>query len=378
MADQDFLDALNDCIDRLNQGQSIEDCTQRHPQHVTELRPRLETRALVRRVQPNVMEMAQARDRVRFRLEAHRRQRRSGFVLGRVVGGVLLVLVLMLASASVLAENSLPGDRLYGVKRFSENVRAAFASSPTEAHQQLNARRIAEINRLLALKRAADVDCEGEVQAISGSDWRVADLSLRVAPDVPGAAGIRVGDTVEVQAVTTMQGELIAKMLAIVASPASTATPSPTASSTSTAFVQSTSIPTLTSVAPILGLTLPASSTPLQTTSVPNPPVMGVTVTPASASGGSNHDGSSSSGSSGSNSGSGSSGGSGSNSSGSSSGSSGSNSGSGSSGGSGSGSSGSNSGSSGGSGSNSSGSSSGSSGSNSGSGSSGGSGSGGK
>ncbi len=108
MADQDFLDALNDFIDRLNQGQSIEDCAQRYPQHAAELRPRLETRSLVRRVQPSALEMAQARDRVRFRLGSHRRQRRSGSALRQVVGGVFLVLILSLVSASILAENSLP------------------------------------------------------------------------------------------------------------------------------------------------------------------------------------------------------------------------------------------------------------------------------
>lgn len=65
MASYDLFDAFNDCIDRLNAGQGLEDCLRAHPQYAERLRPLLETAILVQRVRPPVPAGAQARVRER-------------------------------------------------------------------------------------------------------------------------------------------------------------------------------------------------------------------------------------------------------------------------------------------------------------------------
>jgi uncharacterized membrane protein YgcG len=63
MASYDVFDAFNDCLDRLNTGQSLDDCLRAHPQHADRLRPLLETAILVRRAQPAVPPGAKMRVR---------------------------------------------------------------------------------------------------------------------------------------------------------------------------------------------------------------------------------------------------------------------------------------------------------------------------
>ena len=253
MADQDFLDALSDCIDRLSQGQSAGDCARRYPQFTTRLLPMLETRAVVRRAQPGALEVGQARDRVRFKMQAHRR-RHPLVSLARIAGSLAVALVVIVAAGAFLAEDSLPGDSLYGLKRVTENVRASLSSDPTSIDQEFEHRRLNEIARLLALKRVAEVDFQGEVQATSSPDWQIADQRIRVAPDVPGAQAITAGDRVRVQASTTAQGELVASAISLIEKATPTIVPSPTPVTSST--------PTATATQATATQTATASPTP--------------------------------------------------------------------------------------------------------------------
>ena len=144
------------------------------------------------------------------------------------------------------AENSLPGDALYGVKRLSENARGTIMG------QQFGNRREDEIRILLALKREADVDFTGKVDQIDGADWHVAALDLQVGAATNGAATATVGDTVHVTAHTTAQGELIALRITVLEKgvvPTPSATPSPMPTLTTTNLPASV-LPTLTRTPP--------------------------------------------------------------------------------------------------------------------------------
>ncbi len=68
MTQQDFSNALNDCIDRLNAGQRLEDCLRDYPHYADSLRSLLEAGLLVRQAQPDPLTVAQARERVRARV----------------------------------------------------------------------------------------------------------------------------------------------------------------------------------------------------------------------------------------------------------------------------------------------------------------------
>lgn len=276
MAKTDLASALNDCIDRVANGQSIEDCLRTYPEQAQELRPMLEAGLLTRRARISPGEVAQAKDRVRFRLEEHRRERRaaSPFRLARVSGNMAVVTLLVFVGLGLLAENSLPGDLLYGLKRITENARLLVGGNSLQV--QFGQRRIDEVASLLAQKRAGDVTFDGQLQSISGSDWRVSGIAVTVASTTPGASTVRIGDEIEVQGSTTTQGELIARSITLIAR----ASPTPTSTATITPSPQPSASPTDTSSpTPTPSQTATPTSTPspqptLTPTKTPLPPVL--------------------------------------------------------------------------------------------------------
>jgi uncharacterized membrane protein YgcG len=99
MADQELLNALNDCVDRLAAGYSIEECLAAYPQQAAALRTMLETGRLVHRARVNMMEVAQAQERMRFRVQGRfRQQTRRAPLMLRAVGSAVLLVVLLLGS----------------------------------------------------------------------------------------------------------------------------------------------------------------------------------------------------------------------------------------------------------------------------------------
>src|SRR5689334_16936330 len=116
MAERELLDALDDCMDRLAAGQSVEQCLRSYPGHAAVLRPMLEAGLLARRARVSSIEVAQAQDRVRFRLAQHRRRNRSSIRWLRVAASLLIVFFFALGGLGIAAESSLPGDALYSVK----------------------------------------------------------------------------------------------------------------------------------------------------------------------------------------------------------------------------------------------------------------------
>ncbi|MEO8392971.1 MAG: LysM peptidoglycan-binding domain-containing protein [Chloroflexota bacterium] len=243
MAEQELREAFNDCIDRMAAGQSIADCLRMYPQYAAMLRPMLEVGSLVERTQATSFEVAAAQARVRGRVK----QRLNSPLPAQRSYGRLLMLAasLLIAFAAIFgaAENSLPGDALYRVKRLSENARGTILG------EQFGGRRLDEIRVLLALKREADVDFTGEVEQIDGTQWRVKGLDLQVGAGTQGAASVSVGDSVGVTAHTSAQGELVALTIMLLEKgilPTASPTPSPTESPTSTPTLTPTSTDTPT------------------------------------------------------------------------------------------------------------------------------------
>ncbi len=210
MVDQKLPEALNDCINRMAAGQTINECLPHYPQYADVLLPLLEVGTLVAETQANSLEVAVAQAHVRVRIRARvqsqppRPARQSYSRLVVLVASLLIVL----SAVFGLAENSLPGDTLYGVKRFSENARSALLG------QQFDTRRLDEIRTLKALKRSAEVEFGGQVEQIDGTTWRINGLDVQVNTGTLGATSVIIGDTVHVTAHTTVQGDLVASELA--------------------------------------------------------------------------------------------------------------------------------------------------------------------
>lgn len=114
MADQGLLDAFNDCIDRLANGETVAECLRRYPQYALELRPMLEAGLLTRRASADFVEIAGAEARVRAKVIeamafAPARTRRSTPSLTRILP---LVATLILVSAAAVFGSSALLSRL--------------------------------------------------------------------------------------------------------------------------------------------------------------------------------------------------------------------------------------------------------------------------
>jgi von Willebrand factor type A domain-containing protein len=112
MAERELFDALNDCIDRINAGERLDDCLADYPQLANRLRPLLATGLLVSQAQDFTPESADDQEQMRpavveamrrrARLEAERRRRpRRVFVPLALAASV--VLILGFASVMLLA-----------------------------------------------------------------------------------------------------------------------------------------------------------------------------------------------------------------------------------------------------------------------------------
>ncbi|MBZ0291089.1 MAG: LysM peptidoglycan-binding domain-containing protein, partial [Anaerolineae bacterium] len=272
---------FNDCVTRLNNGDTIEACLNAYPQFAEELRPMLLTSQTVRqsRIDANEVHSAQIRgrahvlDAMQSAARPYEQPRRgvSLLQLGALAASLLLVLSIFLGG-TLMAENSLPGDPLYNYKRLTEQVRKGLANDPQVLEEAFSERRVMEVHQLMALRRVEDVAFSGVVESQVSTQWQVADLSLTVPDGVPGAANIQVGPTVAIDARTTLAGALVAEEIRLVEdgteppptpvqepNPTPTVTPSPTAQPSETPTVTLTLEPTRTPTPmPAVTLCIPA------------------------------------------------------------------------------------------------------------------------
>jgi len=156
-----FEKILDECLERLIQGESVEECLARYPEQAAELEPLLRVALMAKEassVEPRPELKAAARHRFQSAVSdmGHRRQRR-GFALRwrwRWAMAIAVVLLLFVAGGSTVAasNDSLPGDLLYPVKTGVEQVRMWLATTDTgkaKLHAQFANRRIEEIIRII-------------------------------------------------------------------------------------------------------------------------------------------------------------------------------------------------------------------------------------
>lgn len=283
MSEQGLLEAFNDCLDRINAGQSINDCLRVYPQHAAALRPMLEVGKLVERAQVSPFEVASAQARVRARmterLQSAPRARPPYARLALLAASFLITLAAVLG----MAEGSLPGDTLYGLKRLSEGARSVITG------EQFEPRRLDEIRVLLALRRIEEVTFSGTIERIEGDQWQIAGLPVRVASGTAGSETLALGDRVTVQAETSSSGELFARSLTLLEQGDLTPTPaltptlvlSPTAEATQTVAPPATNTPapTITTTVTFAPTATP-SPTPTHTAQVATTVVPTIAVSP--------------------------------------------------------------------------------------------------
>ena len=157
-----FENILDECIERLLQGESVEQCLERYPEHAVQLEPLLRVAKATREtssVEPRPEFKAQARYQIESLLHAKgqkagpRRLPLVSWVPRWAVGVAAVFLVILLAGSGTVAasSSSLPGDTLYPVKTATERVWLSLTFSDTakaRLQAKLADRRVAEMARM--------------------------------------------------------------------------------------------------------------------------------------------------------------------------------------------------------------------------------------
>jgi hypothetical protein len=156
--DKEFENILNECLDRLMAGETIESCLARYPQHAAELEPLLKT-ALETRTAASVSPAPEFRQRAGIEFQkaiaempAKAPKQPFRWQLRWVLPVVAFLVVFASGVGTVIsATNSLPGSPLYGLKLTVERVQLAFTFS-SEGKAELYSRfvdyRVEEIAKM--------------------------------------------------------------------------------------------------------------------------------------------------------------------------------------------------------------------------------------
>jgi hypothetical protein len=155
---RDFDNILDECLDRVMQGQDIEKILALYPEHAAELEPLLKTAkdtmtAAAIKPRPEFRQRAANEFQTAIRNTPPQKARNSFRWQLQWMAPVALVIVLVLGGGGtvVAASNSLPDSPLYKVKLATEAVQLAFASSDTakaELYARFSDKRVEEIVKL--------------------------------------------------------------------------------------------------------------------------------------------------------------------------------------------------------------------------------------
>lgn len=290
---------LIDCLDALQQGESIEHILDRYPKDAELLRPLLETAVKLAEFRLNPSLAAQKKSREAFLAEAsalRAASRSPRFRLLRLQRLVMplaaLVLISMIGFGLIsTSARANPGEALYGTKRLVENIQLALAADPivkTELAEQFRQERIREIQLLLDEGRDADVEYDGIIERMEAALWLIGGLDVQVGDNTRISGVPQVGKLANVKA-RTLAGNLVAVEIVIEpgGTPEVTATPTPTPSPTSVpqpSLTPTNEVDTEAPQAPSATATVTATPTATPTTTETPTPFATATSQPAAPS----------------------------------------------------------------------------------------------
>jgi hypothetical protein len=310
-------DILQECISRLENGATVQECLALYPEHAAELTPLLRTAVALRSVVapvPSRSEAPRAAARVAFLAAVERQQRQVAapspdrgagwaFRLGRYlqpqrwasVLGALLLVVLLISSTMVASASSLPGDPLYPLKLAREQLRLMFARDEAERaslETHFGELRRWETRAVMGNRNPVEVRFPGIIEEVTSGVFRISGLTVRLGEGSQVQGTPMVGAIAEVFALYPGTGDLIALEVRVLGMP--TPTPQPTSAPTDTPTTAPTSSPTPTrTIKPRLqepqrrtNIVPPATATPLPTSTLPPHeralPTLTVVTTPSS------------------------------------------------------------------------------------------------
>jgi hypothetical protein len=219
-----FEAILDESISALQAGVPLEDILAEVPDYAAELRPLLYAATVLTDPQPRAIpEERKVALRTEYLKQAaelpvisaptfsqksgaiwhiiRRRANRKAVFSDLATMTITLVLTLGMAVLILVyvAQDTLPGDMFYGVKRLSEQTQLGLTFDPThrdELVKQFNQRRLAEIDRLLAQNRTAAVQFQGVLETRGENLWIVSGLTVFLPDDAAVIGQPREGDAV--------------------------------------------------------------------------------------------------------------------------------------------------------------------------------------
>jgi len=303
MTTESLYDALEICLQALEQGADVEACLARFPAQAEELRPILETALQARSVAvAEIPAAALRRGKARFlqtaaemREQASAPATRRGWQLGRIfrlglasLAVIFFLLVTGSTGAVLAAASSLPGDSLYPLKRGWEAARLAVASPVSRAglETEFQQERAREIQALYLMGRAEQVTFEGVVEAQNATLWNISGLLVIVTDQSQVEGEVLPGARVQVWG-RTDSGFISAERIRLLVAPTVTQTPLP--SPTLQPSLTPTPVLTATKEAPSPTATFQPTASPQPTPTLTpwNPPPAS---TPASPGNGNEND----------------------------------------------------------------------------------------
>ena len=199
----DLTDVLENCLQDIERGESLDTILAWYPDLESELRPLLEVSLRARRLRKfAVPDDVKRRGRARLlQLAAEMREskrvspRRMIPVYSRAAISLALVGILVLTSTGIVraSSGSLPGEQLYPVKLTWEGVRLFFVQTPQEhdlLESQFEQERLNEIDELLGKKQAAPIIFTGLVTSQIGGKWVVSGIPV----SIPASTGFSVAE----------------------------------------------------------------------------------------------------------------------------------------------------------------------------------------
>lgn len=154
-------DILNECLERIFKGESIEACLNAYPEQASKLEPLLKTSLVLMRKSAAIRPDAEYKARAQYQLQAmfyakHERvEKRARIPVWHRKWAVAMttVLVVLLAGIGTVAASAsaLPDDALYPVKLAAEQVRVTLAFSDVDEaklHLQFAERRADEMTEM--------------------------------------------------------------------------------------------------------------------------------------------------------------------------------------------------------------------------------------
>lgn len=230
----DLYEALETCLQDIEQGADLESVLFRYPELADELRPILETAAGARSMSvpaPSADVVRRNRGRVlqhaaQMREANVKPSRRNWLVpLRRIAVTLAVVAVLFMSGTGLVgaSSNTLPGDNLYPVKRTWEGLRLFFTFNQQEREAleiEHENERLYELDELFTEGRSAEVDFKGRVTSQTGNDWVVAGVHVLISSQTDIREQVAVGSAVRVRGLTQEDGTVLAERVRLLSADA--------------------------------------------------------------------------------------------------------------------------------------------------------------